>query len=188
MCVSTDVDADQDGYPANAVRGTQCNGDDCDDSQAGVFPGAPEVCNGRDDNCDGKVDEDCMLSPDNCDMAVDVVLKNGSGMVEGGFAVALASDFDVGCGNNGAPDAVYRVGAAWLAGRRRDREHREERGAHAGCRGRLQPIRHPGRCARSLSSEARPVLLSIVFRATSCSSWWMPRTRARRAAINSRCR
>lgn len=42
-------DADEDGY-------TVC-GDDCDDRDAGVRPGAPEAENNRDDDCDGDVDE-----------------------------------------------------------------------------------------------------------------------------------
>lgn len=32
---------------------------DCDDGDASVHPGAFEACNGRDDNCDGTVDEGC---------------------------------------------------------------------------------------------------------------------------------
>jgi hypothetical protein len=35
------------------------NAGDCDDTLAGVFPGAEEICNGFDDNCDGQVDTDC---------------------------------------------------------------------------------------------------------------------------------
>ncbi|MBX2801314.1 MAG: hypothetical protein KTR31_26790 [Myxococcales bacterium] len=31
---------------------------DCDDTDPDVFPGAPELCNGVDDNCDGVIDED----------------------------------------------------------------------------------------------------------------------------------
>lgn len=47
------VDRDQDGHSG-------C-GPDCDDGDESVFPGAPEVCNGRDDDCDGLIDDhpDC---------------------------------------------------------------------------------------------------------------------------------
>ena len=41
------TDADQDGYVATS-RGT-----DCDDARASAHPGAPEVCNGLDDDCSG---------------------------------------------------------------------------------------------------------------------------------------
>ena len=42
-------DEDGDGVPA---------GQDCDDTDAAIFPGAPEVCNGADDDCDGLTDEE----------------------------------------------------------------------------------------------------------------------------------
>lgn len=35
------------------------SGGDCDDSKGYAYPGAQEVCNGFDDNCDGSVDEEC---------------------------------------------------------------------------------------------------------------------------------
>jgi hypothetical protein len=41
-------DADGDGFELS---------DDCDDADASVFPGAAEVCNGVDDDCNGQVDE-----------------------------------------------------------------------------------------------------------------------------------
>src|SRR5262249_42785771 len=50
-------DSDGDGSPdalcCNAdATGTMFCGQDCDDTNAGVHPGVPEVCNGIDDNCD----------------------------------------------------------------------------------------------------------------------------------------
>ena len=43
------VDADGDGHSAD---------EDCDDSEETVYPGAPEVCDGLDNDCDGTTDED----------------------------------------------------------------------------------------------------------------------------------
>ena len=47
------VDADGDGHPAIGCG----NGDDCDDSDRKNFPGNAEVCDFRDNNCNGLVDE-----------------------------------------------------------------------------------------------------------------------------------
>ena len=46
-----EFDNDNDGY-------TVCTGD-CDEHNATVHPGAAEVCNGVDDNCNGQTDEGC---------------------------------------------------------------------------------------------------------------------------------
>jgi hypothetical protein len=45
-------DADHDTYGAGCAAGA-----DCDDSNAAVHPGATEVCNDKDDNCNGQIDE-----------------------------------------------------------------------------------------------------------------------------------
>lgn len=52
-------DADADGYGAgDAIAcGTSTWNTDCDDSNAGISPGTPEICNGLDDNCNIEVDE-----------------------------------------------------------------------------------------------------------------------------------
>ena len=60
------ADADGDGYGDAAMSATTCDGapegfvadnTDCNDADAVVNPGATEVCNGIDDNCDGNTDE-----------------------------------------------------------------------------------------------------------------------------------
>lgn len=48
----TCIDVDEDGYGANCP-----GGDDCNDGDASVYPGADEVCDGQDNNCDSQVDE-----------------------------------------------------------------------------------------------------------------------------------
>jgi len=59
------VDADGDGFGSeltvlscSAEAGMVSNADDCDDSDPSAFPGADEVCDGTDDDCDTEIDED----------------------------------------------------------------------------------------------------------------------------------
>jgi hypothetical protein len=59
------ADSDGDGYgdPASSTlacsqpSGHVASGIDCDDADAAVHPGATELCNGVDDDCDGTLDE-----------------------------------------------------------------------------------------------------------------------------------
>ena len=58
------VDADGDGYGGTAPAttcalgdGVSATGGDCDDFAPSTFPGAPEVCNFVDDDCDGEPDD-----------------------------------------------------------------------------------------------------------------------------------
>lgn len=53
------TDADGDGHGDGVLTGAGCSvpagssalGDDCDDADAAVYPGAPELCDGRDNRC-----------------------------------------------------------------------------------------------------------------------------------------
>jgi hypothetical protein len=63
-----DGDGDGHGAPTAPVLacvgpdGTAASADDCDDDDATTFPGAPEVCDGADNDCDGAIDEGVLLA------------------------------------------------------------------------------------------------------------------------------
>ncbi len=56
--IDEDFDQDKDGFTVCGEFGkTDCN-DDPSKGGADIHPGQPEACNGIDDNCDGKIDEE----------------------------------------------------------------------------------------------------------------------------------
>jgi alpha-tubulin suppressor-like RCC1 family protein len=62
-CVPDVVDADGDGFGEASCVMTfcteaigRCASADCDDAESGVHPGAEEICNGIDDDCNGLLD------------------------------------------------------------------------------------------------------------------------------------
>ena len=125
MCLHPPRDDDGDGYPTAIANGMPCpGGTDCDDADAAVHPGADEVCNGMDDDCDMMIDEGGVCgtpAPDNCTTEQAIMLTRGvTGMLSGsvtGTTVGDTDDYRTTCSANaageappnGAGDAVYYV-------------------------------------------------------------------------------
>jgi Tol biopolymer transport system component len=98
------LDGDGDGYGWAGASLTVCaqpsgyvlNSLDCDDARATAFPGAPELCNGLDDDCDANVDEGlqgaayCATShsTNNCVPLIDA-LGTPSSSASSGFVVRV---------------------------------------------------------------------------------------------------
>jgi hypothetical protein len=112
-------DADRDGYGDEASpiascdqpEGTLSTGDDCDDTNAQVHPGASEVCaNGLDDDCDPESDWACRWSGVYDLDTIDPTLLSDAGIHSGlGWDIAAGDDWT---GGGGLDLAV----AAWSAG------------------------------------------------------------------------
>jgi hypothetical protein len=65
----TDADGDGHGVAGGQTimdcapqKGFGVGTDDCDDTKNFVYPGAPELCNYIDDNCNGRIDEDARIA------------------------------------------------------------------------------------------------------------------------------
>jgi len=57
-CANELIDSDGDMYAAATCTTAGLMGDDCDDVNFSVYPGADELCDGIDNDCDGTVDND----------------------------------------------------------------------------------------------------------------------------------
>ncbi|MBX3275614.1 MAG: hypothetical protein KF729_35470 [Sandaracinaceae bacterium] len=96
VCVDDDFDLDGWLAPECAPVGARPERLDCDDTDPEVFPGAPERCNGDDDDCDGRVDEGIATEawyPD-CDL-------DGAGHELAGAYVGCAEPDDPPCAGGG---------------------------------------------------------------------------------------
>lgn len=55
-------DADEDGH--YAIGSCKQPADDCNDNDYWIHPGAPEICDKKDNNCNGQIDEGCCEDKD----------------------------------------------------------------------------------------------------------------------------
>ncbi|HEV8244587.1 MAG TPA: putative metal-binding motif-containing protein [Polyangiaceae bacterium] len=93
-CEHVQRDADGDGDPV-----WNCSGGDCDDTDPSISSSAPERCgNGKDDDCDGEIDETDCVRP-----AYDVCLDALVVTASGSYPLPLAGsawDYPLGCQNS----------------------------------------------------------------------------------------
>jgi len=114
-------DHDGDGYGNNAAPQDACfqpagfitNHTDCNDNNGAVHPGASEVCNGVDDDCDGSIDEGGICVP----KKVFVSSQLYDGNFGGGQRVLGYNNANAVCQSLANAASLAGTYKAWLSGR-----------------------------------------------------------------------
>jgi hypothetical protein len=96
------TDADGDGFigtaPPRSPAG--CGGDDCDDQNPAIHPGAAERCDGLDENCNGVIDDGARYAPLSAPvkLAPEVLRSSRGGIAFDGqsYGVSYADKSDLG--------------------------------------------------------------------------------------------
>lgn len=132
------ADTDNDGYGAGtavsaclAPTAHVAVDGDCDDSNATVHPGAEEICNGEDDDCDGEADPPDLLPVLTCYRDMD---EDGWGVEDSTFeSCACPTGYATQAGDCDDGDAAVNPGAAevWYDGLDQDCVEQDEFDADA---------------------------------------------------------
>jgi hypothetical protein len=106
-CRGSEWDQDGDGI-------SPCGMVECDDLDPAQHSGAPEICNGEDDDCDSQTDEDC----DDCvpvdEVCSDSIDNDCDGSVDEGCPCGLTSIFRT-CGFGPAPAYYCGLGTQYCS-------------------------------------------------------------------------
>jgi hypothetical protein len=96
------TDADGDGFIGTAppMAPPRCGGDDCNDKNTSVHPGAPEHCDGVDEDCNGVIDDGAvyMLRSEPIKLAPDALRSSHGGIAFDGqsYGISYADKSDRG--------------------------------------------------------------------------------------------
>jgi Putative metal-binding motif len=108
LCSHAPRDADHDGDPD-----AHCGGHDCDDADPTVSAKAPEICgDGKDDDCDGAIDEAACVSPEHDTCSAPLTID-----APGAYALdttGASFDYATSCGVGGKPGSADVVAALVL--------------------------------------------------------------------------